>query len=84
MLLSYGKVLNDYLVNFYKCLHLDSRFYKLEALGLLMCSLELSSSIVAKLLCSHLCLFDAIIELNAMEKKCLTTFSLESENGVCR
>ena len=61
------------------------RFYKLEALELLKeCSwapLSFVLQIVAKLLRSCLCFFDAINELHAMDEKCSTTFSLESESG---
>ena len=43
-------------------------FYKLEVHGALMSSLEFSSLwVVAKLLCSCLCLFDAINKLHAMD-----------------
>jgi hypothetical protein len=33
--------------------------------------------VVAKVVCSCLCLFDAIVELHAMDEKCSMTFSLE-------
>ena len=36
---------------------------------------------MAKLLCSCLCLFDAIIKLHAMNEKMFMTFSLESEHA---
>ena len=42
-------------------------FYKLEALGVLVDILEFSLRIVAKLLCSCLCLFNTIVELHAMD-----------------
>ena len=44
-------------------------FYKLEALRALMIPLRFSLQIVAKLLCSCLCLFDTIIELHTMDGK---------------
>ena len=44
-------------------------FYKHEALGALMGSLDFALHIVAKLLCSCLCLFDAIVDLHAKHEK---------------
>ena len=44
-------------------------FYKLGALGVLMGSLEFFSPDCDKLLCSCLCLFDAIDKLHDMNKK---------------
>ena len=40
------------------------------------------STLWLTLLCSCLCLFDTIIELHAMVKKNLMTFSLESKNNL--
>ena len=37
--------------------------------------------ITAKLLCSCLCLFDAIVELHAIDEKMFMIFSLGSEGG---
>jgi hypothetical protein len=56
-------------------------FHKLEALGALM-GFNLSLWIVAKLLCTYLCMFDTIAKLHAMDEKYQITFSLESESGV--
>ena len=47
-----------------------------------MGSLEFTLWIVAKLLCSCLCLFITIIELHSMDEKSSMTFSLESESGL--
>ena len=44
-----------------------------------MGSLEFALRIVANLLCSCLCLSDAIIDVHAMDEKCSMTFSSESE-----
>ena len=38
---------------------------------------------MAKLLCSHLCLFDTIVEFHLIDVKHSTTLSLESESGLC-
>ena len=43
--------------------------YKLEVLGVVMGSIEFALHIVDKLLCFCLCLFDAIVELHAMDDK---------------
>jgi hypothetical protein len=40
---------------------------KLEAFGVLVGILEFSLHIVAKFLCSCLCLFDIVVELHAMD-----------------
>ena len=45
------------------------RVYKLKVLGVLMASLNRALHVVAKLLCFCLCLFDAIVELHAMDDK---------------
>ena len=47
----------------------DLGFYKLEALRMLMGSLGICSSIVAKLPCSCLILFGAFVKLHAMDEK---------------
>ena len=51
-------------------------FHKLEALEMLMVSLGFSLQIMAMLSCS--CLFDAIVELHAMNEKWKTIFSFQS------
>ena len=49
---------------------------------MLVSSLEFVLWIVAKLLCSCLCLFDAIVDLNAItDEKSSIFFSSESESG---
>ena len=73
--------LSDNIGPFLLGLHLGSRFYKLEALGMLMDSLEFVLWIVAKLLCSCLCLFDASIKLHTMDEKKSNDFLLGSESG---
>ena len=62
-------ILNDYYIHFCQGLHLGSRFLQIRV------SLELSSTlwsyplqIVVVLLCSCLCLFDAIVELHDMDE----------------
>ena len=49
----------------------------------LWASLRFSLHIVAKLLCFCLCLFDATLDLHAMDEKLLidSIFSLKSESG---
>ena len=48
---------------------MGSCVYKLEALGVLMGSLEFALQIVTNLTCIGLCLFDAIIELYDVGEK---------------
>ena len=49
-------------------------FHELEALGMLIGSLDFSLQIVALLLCFFLCFFDAIVELHAMDEEFLNDF----------
>ena len=49
-------------------------FHELEALGMLIGSLDFSLRIVALLLCFFLCFFDAIVELHAMDEEFLNDF----------
>ena len=44
-----------------------------------MGSLKVDLQIMAKVLCLCLYQFDAIVDLRALDEKCLMTFSLESE-----
>ena len=54
-------------------------FHKPESLGALMVSLEFALRIVDNVLCYCLCLFDAIVDICALDETCSMTFSLESE-----
>ena len=55
-------------------------FHKSEAPGQLIgCLCVLLSKFVAKLLCSSLCLFDAIVELHAMGETLFNDFLFGSE-----
>jgi hypothetical protein len=67
-------VLSDFLVHSCWGLHLNFKFYKLEVLEVFMSSIELSLWMVANIVCSCLCLFDAIIELHAMDEETFNDF----------
>ena len=70
-------VLNDYFVHSCWDLHLNFRFLQT---GGSLAPLSFVLWTVIKLLCSCLCLLDAIIELHAMDEKCSKTFLLQGES----
>ena len=49
-------------------------FYKLNALGTLMAPLGFALQIVDKLICSCLCLLDAIVDLHTMDERIFNAF----------
>jgi hypothetical protein len=65
---------NDYHVHSCYDSHWVLGFYKLEALGVLMGSLEFCSPVLGELLGSCLCFFDAVVELQAMNGKTFNDF----------
>ena len=62
-------VLNDYFVHSCQGLHLDTRSLPMRLLKHSLVSLSSTLQIKAKLLCSCLRLFDAIVELHIMDEK---------------
>ena len=66
--------LNDYLVHFFEGLHLDSRFTTWRLTKRSWAPLCFALWIVAKLLCSFLCMLDAIVELHATGEKMFNDF----------
>ena len=60
---------NDYHVHCCQGLHLDSRFTQIGGSWIAYASLSFAFQVVAKLLCSNLCFFGAIVELHAKDEK---------------